>query len=250
MVKSLGLMLLAAMALLGASCADDPTGDATVLVFAAASLSDAFAEMESTFEMAHPGLDIQLNLAGSSSLREQINEGAPADVFASANEAIMDEVVRAGATPATPQIFSHNVLQLAVPAGNPGDVAQLADLAKTELAVGLCAAGVPCGDLAREALKQAGVDAAIDTNEPDVRALLTKLRADELDAGIVYHSDVIAAGKDVQGLDLAELSRIGTNYPIVVVAESPHPAEAKLFVDFVLSDQGQDIMAAFGFATP
>lgn len=238
------------MALSASSCAGEPDAGTTVLVLAAASLSDAFAEMETEFESANPGVDVQLNFAGSSSLREQINEGAPADVFASANEAVMADVVASGAARDTPRLFAHNVLQLAVPVGNPGGVTKLADLTKSELAIGLCAVGVPCGDLAREALVSAGVEASVDTNEPDVRALLSKLEADELDAGIVYRSDLVAMSGKIEGVEVPALSRTGTDYPIVVLIDAPEPGDAQLFVDFVLSAEGQDIMAAFGFSTP
>ncbi len=250
-MKSLAVLLLASMMTLAASsCSGESDAGATVLVLAAASLSDAFTAMETDFESANPGIDVQLNFAGSSTLREQIKEGAPADVFASASETIMAEVVESGSAKDTPQLFAHNVLQLAVPLGNPGEVTELADLTKNELAIGVCAVGVPCGDLAREALASAGVEAAVDTNEPDVQALLSKLEADELDAGIVYRTDVVGADGKVEGIDVAALSQTGTDYPIVVLADSPQPAEAQLFVDFVLSAEGQDIMASYGFSTP
>ncbi len=250
-MKTLAVLLLAStMALSASSCAGETDAGSKVLVLAAASLSDAFTAMETEFEAANPGIDVQLNFAGSSSLREQINEGAPADVFASANEAVMADVVASGAANDAPRLFAHNVLQLAVPLGNPGGITELADLTNAELAIGLCAVGVPCGDLAREALASAGVEASVDTNEPDVRALLSKLEADELDAGIVYRSDLVGMSGKIEGVEVAALSRTGTDYPIVVLSDSPEPADAQLFVDFVLSAEGQDIMAAFGFSNP
>lgn len=225
-----------------------PTG--TVLVFAAASLTDGFADIATAFEADHPGVDVELSLAGSSSLREQILAGAPADVFASANEANMDQVVAAGEVDGEARTFARNRLQIAVPAGNPGDVDGLEDLADDDLLVGLCAEGVPCGDFAREALASAGVEASIDTNEPDVRALLTKIGADELDAGVVYVTDVLAAGDRVEGVDIAAGDNVDATYPIAPLAAAPNPDAAAAFVSFVLSDEGRAILAEYGFAAP
>ncbi|MFV0259097.1 MAG: molybdate ABC transporter substrate-binding protein [Acidimicrobiales bacterium] len=236
----------------------EPVGAATdegviegpVLVFAAASLTDAFGEMEAAFEAAHPAVDVQLNLAGSSSLREQILEGAPADVFASANEANMDQVGEAGETAGDPEVFAENRLQIAVPAGNPGGVTGLDDFADPELLIGLCAEGVPCGDFARESLAEAGVVPDVDTNEPDVRALLTKVGADELDAGIVYVTDVRAAGDLVEGIDIPEEDNVVATYPIAELAGAPNPDAAAGFVEFVRSEDGRAILASYGFVAP
>ncbi len=164
-----------------------------LLVSAAASLTDAFAEMESAFEDANPDVDVLLNLGSSSALREQILEGAPADVFASANTSNMDQVAEAGELAGDAEIFVTNSLQIAVPTGNPAEVTGLEDFAREELLIGLCAEDVPCGDFGRQALENAGVIPSIDTNEPDVRALLTKIEAGELDAGITYVTDVLSA---------------------------------------------------------
>lgn len=249
-----GLSLLL-VALIGTvACGGDDAGHAgdgsaggSVLVFAAASLTDAFADVEAAFEAAHPGTDVQLNLAGSSSLREQILAGAPADVFASANANNMDAVVEAGAIDGEPRVFVRNALQIAVPAGNPGGVTGLESLADDDLLVGLCAEGVPCGDLARDALDQAGVEASLDTNEPDVRALLTKIAVGELDAGIVYATDVLVADGDVEAVDLPPAVDVRATYPIAVLGRTPHPGPAEDFVEFVLSEAGQEILAAHGF---
>jgi molybdate transport system substrate-binding protein len=250
---------LSALVLLAGSvgCGDDDNADVsgtgiggTVLVFAAASLTDAFAEVETAFEAGYPGVDVQLNLAGSSSLREQILEGAPADVFAPANQSNMDQVIGAGEVDGEARVFVANLLQIAVPAQNPAGVAGLEDFAREELLIGLCAEGVPCGDFGREALSNAGVEASIDTNEPDVRALLTKIGADELDAGIVYVTDVIAAGDLVEGIDIADDQNVVASYPIAPLVGAPNPGAAAAFVDFVLSEQGQSILVSYGFATP
>lgn len=223
------------------------TLEGEVLVSAAASLTDAFAEAEAAFEAAHPGVDVVLNLGGSSSLREQILEGAPADVFASADTSNMDQAVAAGEVAGDAQIFARNLLQIAVPAGNPAGIIGLEDFGRDELLIGLCAEGVPCGGFAREALANSGVSAAIDTNEPDVRALLTKVQAGELDAGIVYVTDVDSADRGVESVDIPEDQNVFADYPIAVLANAPNPGAAAAFVEFVLSVEGQEILAAYGF---
>ena len=220
----------------------------TVLVMAASSLTGVFGEMEVAFEAAHPDLDVQLNLAGSASLREQILQGAPADVFASANAAIMHQVIDAGlAHPAVP--FAGNTLQIAVPLDNPGAVSGIEDLADVDLLIGLCGEQVPCGHFARQALAQANVDPAIDTNEGDVRSLVTKLEAGELDAGIVYATDV-AGSSAIQGIALPPGVDVAISYPIADLTSANNAEAASLFVEFVLSPQGQEILADAGFTAP
>ncbi len=221
-----------------------------VLVSAAASLTDAFADVEAAFEQLHPDADVVRNLGGSSSLREQLLDGAPADVFASADVDTMDDVVDAGATAGDPVAFATNHLQIAVPAGNPAGITGLEDFADDDLLLGLCAAGVPCGDLAREALAAAGITPRIDTDEPDVRALLAKVEADELDAGITYATDVAAADGRVAGIDLPPDVDVRATYPIAVVADAPNPVAAQAFVDFVLADDGRRLLTQRGFGVP
>lgn len=223
---------------------------ADLLVSAAASLTDAFGAIEAGFEEAHPDVDVILNLAGSSALREQILEGAPADVFAPANTHTMDEVVAAGETMGPPEIFARNLLQIAVPAGNPAGIRGLADFSDPSLLIGLCAEGVPCGDFARQVLANAGVDPAVDTNEPDVRALLTKIEAGELDAGITYVTDVSSTAGGVDGVDIPDDVNVVAEYPIAVLAGSGNRDTARAFIEFVLSDQGQSVLGEFGFAAP
>jgi molybdate transport system substrate-binding protein len=219
-----------------------------VVVFTAASLTDGFDTMATAFEAEFPGAEVQLNLAGSSTLREQILGGAPADVFASADERNMKVVGAAGELGSTPAIFARNSLQIAVPASNPGEVTTLADLADPDLFVGICAEGVPCGDFARMVLDAAGVEASIDTNEGDVRALLTKIEADELDAGIVYATDV-ASSAGVAGVKIPTEVNVEVRYPIATLAAAPNPRVAEAFVAFVLSPEGQDIIVAGGFGS-
>ncbi|MEM7285533.1 MAG: molybdate ABC transporter substrate-binding protein [Actinomycetota bacterium] len=239
-------LVICTLSLVAVACGRGDS-ERAVLVFAAASLTDAFAEIEAAYEAEHPDVDIQVNVAGSSALREQILEGAPADVFASADELIMGQVVDAGFGTGEPRIFATNRLQLAVPAGNPGEVRGLADVGDEDLLVGVCAVTVPCGRFATEVFARAGVEAAPDTTEPDVRALLTKLATDELDVGVVYATDVIAADGEVEGLEIADDVNIEARYPILALTGSD---QANDFVDFVASGDGQAILVAQGFGTP
>lgn len=226
----------------------EPTG--RVLVSAAASLTDAFDEMAAAFEAVHPAVEVTLNLAGSSTLATQILEGAPVDVFAPADSANMARVAEAGGLAGDPTVFAQNRLQIAVPPGNPAGVGGLADFARDELLLGLCAEAVPCGDLARKAMARAGLVPAIDTHEPHVRALLTKVELGELDAAVTYVTDVTAASGAVEGIDIAEEHAVVAEYPIAVLARAADPERARAFVDFVLSSRGRAILDRHGFGTP
>ncbi|MEX1279606.1 MAG: molybdate ABC transporter substrate-binding protein [Acidimicrobiia bacterium] len=241
--------LLTAAVLATAACGGDGVED-EILVSAAASLTDAFGEVARAFEAANPGTDVVLNLAGSSALREQILEGAPADVFASANRSNMDGLVDADAVTGEPRIFARNRMQIAVPAGNPAGVEGLDDLGDDALLIGLCAEEVPCGGFGREVLANAGVDPAVDTDEPDVRSLLTKLELGELDAGLTYVTDVVSAGGGVEGIEIPDDVNVVADYPIAVLAGAPNPDGAAAFVEFVLSGEGAEILRGFGFDTP
>jgi len=220
-----------------------------LLVSAAASLTDAFAEMESVFEEANTDVDVVLNLGSSSALREQILEGAPADVFASANTSNMDQVADAGELSGGAEIFVTNSLQIAVPIGNPAGVTGLEDFAREELLIGLCAEGVPCGAFGRQALASARVLPSVDTNEPDVRALLTKIEAGELDAGITYVTDVLSTSGTVEGIVIPAEVNVVADYPIATLADAPNPDAAAAWVEFVLSDEGQAILTSYGFTS-
>ena len=242
-----GLLALA----LTVSCVDGAGPERRpVLVSAAASLARAFAKLESAFESADEHFDVILNLGGSSLLREQILGGAPADVFAPADQGNMTRIVSAGQVAGDATIFARNSMQVAVPAGNPSGVSGFEDLAREELLIGLCAAQVPCGALAAQVLEAASVQAAVDTREPNVRALLTKLEAGELDVGIVYATDILAAAGRVEALETPDAETVSTAYPIAVLTDAPNPDGATAFVAFVLSDEGQAILAAHGFESP
>ena len=264
MTTTLTRRLLASWLCLGlvgaAACGDDGGDDAStrttgatasdldgsITVFAAASLTDAFGEAGDAFTEAHPGVTVELNLAGSQALREQILAGAPDDVFAAANTSNMDQVVDAGAAD-EPEVFARNSLEIAVPAGNPADVGGLDAFGDADLLIGLCAAEVPCGDFGREVLAAAGVTPAPDTEEPDVRSLLTKVSAGDLDAGIVYVTDVKASADTVEGVEIPNADNATTDYPVGVVAGSSNQEVAAAFVAFLLSDDGQEILTTAGF---
>jgi molybdate transport system substrate-binding protein len=229
--------------------AEESTPDGDLTVFAAASLTDAFDEVGAAFEEANPDVSIEFNYGASSALREQILAGAPADVFASANTSNMDQVVETGAA-TDPHDFVTNQLQIVVPAENPGGVTDLDDFANADLLICLCAEEVPCGQFGREALGNAQVTPSVDTNEPDVRALLTKVEAGELDAGIVYVTDVLAAGGAVEGIDIPAEENVTATYPIAALSEAGNAELAAAFVEFVLSGDGQEILESFGFDSP
>ncbi|HKA82312.1 MAG TPA: molybdate ABC transporter substrate-binding protein [Acidimicrobiales bacterium] len=258
------LAVVSVPALMFAACGDDDDDDAgsttteapaqesaqgDITVFAAASLTDAFTELGSTFESDNPDASVEFNFGASSALREQILAGAPADVFASANTSNMDQVVDGGAA-ANPQNFVTNLLEIAVPAGNEAGVTGLDDFANANLLIGLCAEEVPCGEFGREALANAGVTPSIDTNEPDVRSLLTKVEAGDLDAGIVYVTDVMAAGDTVEGVQIPADDNVVATYPIAALTDAANADTADAFVEFVLSDEGQEILQSYGFDAP
>lgn len=254
--------ILALLALLAAGCGGEsgvPAGGPSepgqalrgqLLVSAAASLTDAFAQLEAAFEATHPDVEVRLNLAGSTTLRTQILEGAPVDVFASADEATMVALEAAGEVAGTPRIFALNRLALAVPSGNPGRVDGLEALAREELWVGLCAREVPCGRYARGALDRAGVEPSLDTEEADVRALLTRVALGELDVALTYATDVVAAESDVEGIAIPETVNVVAELPVAVLARAPNPSAARAFVDLLTSATGRDILARHGFGLP
>ena len=243
-------IIVAAFSIAIVAVACGSSDDDVVLVSAAASLTDVFTSLADAFEADNPDVDVVLNVAGSSSLREQILAGAPVDVFASASTATMAELVEAGLIVEPLVVFATTTMAIATPIGNPGGVTGLDDLADDDLLVGLCAPGVPCGDRAREVLASAGVTPAVDTNEPNVRALLTKIEEGELEAGITYVTDVVAADGRVEGVPIPDVHNVVAAYPIAVVTDAPNPSDADAFVHFVLSDQGRAILSSFGFEAP
>jgi len=224
------------------------SGDITV--FAAASLTESFTQLGKDFEAAHPGVKVAFNFAGSSALAQQINEGAPADVFASAAPKNMDQVTETGSVTAGPVTFVTNTLEIAVPAGNPAKVAGLEDFAKADLKIALCAEQVPCGAASKKVFEAAGITPAPDTLEQDVKAVLSKVSLGEVDAALVYKTDVQAAGDKVEGIEFPEADKAVNEYPIAVCAKAPNPEGAQAFVDYVLSEEGKAVLTEAGFGAP
>jgi len=242
-----------ALALAGCSspapAEETPTADAlsgTVTVFAAASLTETFDALATQFEADHPGVNVVLNYGGSSALATQITEGAPADVFAAASEATMQTVVDAGGA-SHPTIFTSNTLEIAVPPGNPAGVSGIADFANKDLAIAICDTEVPCGAAAQKLFDAAGVLAQPDTLEEDVKAVLNKVELGEADAGLVYATDVLAAGDAVEGIVVPEAADVVNTYPIAALADAPNKDAADAWVDFILSDAGQKALTDAGF---
>ena len=233
--------VLAAVALAASACAGSGAAESPELVvFAASSLTDAFTEIARA-----DGSAPTFSFAGSQQLARQIVQGAPADVFAAADDAYLQAVVDAAEPAGTPQPFAANRLAIAVERGNPLGIAGLADLAASGVKTVLAAPQVPAGRYAAEALGKAGVELQPVSLEADVRAVLAKVRLGEADAGIVYASDVAAAADDVDGVAIPDQHNVAVTYPIVAVT-----AEGQAFVDLVLSDTGREVLARHGFDTP
>ncbi|MER3390639.1 MAG: molybdate ABC transporter substrate-binding protein [Microcella sp.] len=222
----------------------------TLTIFAAASLTETFGELEARLEARHPQLDVVVVLAGSATLVQQLIAGAPADVLASADETTMQLAVDAGAVEA-PNAFARNPLALAVPAGNPGRVDGLDDLERADLVVALCASEVPCGRAADALLADLGVAASVDTRESDVRAVLTKVQLGEVDVGIVYGTDVRVAGEDVETIDVDAVSaqRFAPTYHIAIAEGTARRAAAEAWLALVLGDEGRSVLDSAGFDT-
>lgn len=231
-----------------ASSGGDLTG--TLTVFAAASLTDVFGDLGDQLMEDNPELAVQFNFAGSSALATQIIQGAPTDLFASANQKQMTVVTDAGLEAEEPRIFTENVLMIAVPPGNPGNVTGLADFADPDLTLAICAPAVPCGAASEAVFEAAGLTAVPDTLEEDVRAALTKVELGEVDAALVYASDVAAAGDRVEGIEFTEAEQAINSYPICVLADAGNLEAAQVFLDLVLSDAGQQALQEAGFRTP
>ncbi|MBW3614865.1 MAG: molybdate ABC transporter substrate-binding protein [Actinobacteria bacterium] len=215
-------------------------------VFAAASLTDAFTALARRYEAAHPPAKVAFNFAASSSLAAQLRAGAPADVVATADEAIMARLVAEGLAE-SPEVFAKNRLALVVAEGNPKAIRSLRDLARPGLTFVACAVEVPCGALGGRVLHHAGVTAPPQSYEANVKAVVSRVLLGEADAGIVYVSDVRRPPAGTTGIEIREFNPT-TSYPIAAVAASPEAAQAGAFISFVLSQEGQRVLSAAGFA--
>jgi molybdate transport system substrate-binding protein len=230
----------------GGSPSPSPLGG-TISVFAAASLTDSFKSLGTAFQQANPGVTIHFNFAGTPTLVTQIEQGAPADVFASADTANMDKLTSAGFTTGTSQVFAHNQLEIVVAPGNPKGINGLADLARAGVIYITEGPTVPAGKYALQALATAGVKATPKSLETDVKSVVSKIELGEADAGIVYTTDVQAAGSKVQGVPIPAADNVIATYPIVVVKGSTNAAADNAFIAYALSSQGQASLASFGF---
>lgn len=233
-----------------------PADAGTVTVFAAASLTDAFTEVETTLEAANPGLDIVNNFAGSQGLVTQLTEGAPADVAAFASNTAMTSAIDADVISGEPEIFVKNLLTLVVPTDNPAGITSAADLAKPGIKLVLAQEEVPVGGYSRESICSMGTDTAtygdefvanvagnVVSQEDNVRAVLSKVALGEADAGIVYTSDVT---DDVIAIEIPKAVNETATYPIAPVA-SGNQAAAAAYISYVLSPDGQAILESYGF---
>lgn len=250
-IRLAAAVAVAALAL--AACGDDITSGGSsgsaneIKVFAAASLTAAFTELGQQYTSANGGTKVTFNFAGSQALATQIQQAAPADVFASADLTNMDKVKD---LVGTPQNFASNLLQIVVEKGNPKGVKTLDELANPDLKVVLAAPDVPAGKYAAEALNTAKVTVKPVSEEDNVKAVVTKVSLGEADAGIVYVTDVTAGGDKVQGVDIPKDQNVTATYPIASVKAGKAQDKAQAFMDLVLSDQGQQVLKQYGFLPP
>jgi len=248
------LALLVSLAAGATACGQDQDvigpGPTTLTVYAASSLKGAFTELGTQFEAANEGVTVQFNFAGSSDLVAQIQQGAPADVVATADATTMDKLVQDGQLRSEPENFATNTLEIAVPPGNPAGVATLADLAGKGVNLVVCAPQVPCGAAAAEVAALAGLSFHPVSEEQNVADVLGKVITGEADAGLVYVTDVRAAGDQVEGVTFPEASRAVNTYPIAQVGGTREPGLAQAFIALVLSQQGQRVLQEAGFAQP
>lgn len=238
---SVPIWFAAGLALSGCGGSDDEQ----LIVYAASSLTDVFEQVEHAFEAAHPGTDLVVNYGGSASLAAQIEQGAPVDVFASADQATMQRVLDGAAS--EPTVFAHNRLAIAVEAGNPEAIDDLADLADADLIVVLADSGVPAGAYAAEVLALADLELEPASYESNVRAVAAKVALGEADAGIVYRTDIVANDVRLDEVAIPDAINVVAEYPIVVI---DHGLTAQSFVEFVTGVSGRDALAEAGFELP
>lgn len=234
----------------GAAPTSGATAPRTLTVLAAASLTETFNAMKSQFETDNPGVTVRISFGGSSDLASQIVNGAPVDVFASANDATMKTVTDKSLTVAAPVSFATNVLQIATQPGNPKGITSFADLANPDLKVVVCAPAVPCGAAEQKVEQATGVKLTPVSQEADVKSVLSKVSTGNADAGLVYVTDVTAAKGQVQGVMFPEAEQAVTNYPIAVIKNAPQADLAQKWVTMVTGEFGQKTLSAAGFGAP
>jgi molybdate transport system substrate-binding protein len=248
--------------LLVAGCGDDraspPTTTATAAedilagsstIVAAQSLAGAFGAIEKAFETEHPQVDLEISFDGSAKLAAALIQGAPADLFASADESNLEKVAAEGLTTGDPVVFAKNALQIVVAQGNPKGIKTLADLTEADVKLSLCGPAVPCGTYARQAFEKAGLATPPAGDQDSVKGIVAQVQLGEADAGIVYVTDVQAA-EDVEAVDLAASAQVSAIYPASVLAGAKNPAVAQAFMEFLITTEAQDILVAYGFMLP
>lgn len=233
----------------GDSASGGGGGSQTLTVFAAASLTDTFTEIGKEFDAAHPGVTTTFDFDGSSTLVSQIQGGAPADVFASADTDTMATLTGDGSVN-SPKDFATNVLEIATPPDNPAHISSFADLAKSGVKVVVCAPEVPCGSATQQMEQKTGVKIKPVSEEQSVTDVLGKITSGEADAGLVYVTDVTSAGKQVKGVPFPQSSKVVNTYPIATVKDAKNAHLAQEFVDFVLGSDGQKVLKNAGFGQP
>jgi molybdate transport system substrate-binding protein len=252
-IRLAAVLAVAALVLAACGGGDDKSSGGSsgspneLKVFAAASLTAAFTELGQRYTSANGGTKVTFNFAGSQALATQIQQSAPADVFASADITNMDKVKD---LVGTPQNFASNLLAIVVEKGNPKGVEGLEDLGNSDLKVVLAAEDVPAGRYAKQVLDKAGVSVTPVSQEDNVKAVVTKVSLGEADAGIVYVTDVAAGGDKVEGVDIPETENVLATYPIATVKAGKAQDKAQAFVDLVRSDQGHRVLEQFGFLPP
>lgn len=229
-------------------CASTSDGE-KLTVLAAASLREPFAALATTFEEAHPGVDVTMSFGGSSGLADQVEAGAPADVVATADELTMARLSDAGLV-TTPTVFATNVLTIVVPTGNPSGVESLADLGRRDVDVVLCAPEVPCGRAAAAVADSAGVTPHTVSAEPSVTDVLAKVALGEADAGLVYVTDAATEPDDVETVPTPEAADVVNRYPLAVLADPPAPDLAADWIALVTGEEGRSALSEAGFGTP
>ena len=249
MKRGIGAVVAVAAALALAGCGSSSAGseDRELTVFAAASLTDTFTELAEDFEKDHPGVKVTTSFGGSSDLVAQIQDGAPADVFASAD---LKNTGKLGELVSKTHAFASNNLEIATPPGNPAGITGFADLAKSGTKVVVCAAEVPCGNATAQMEEETGIDIEPVSEEQSVSDVLAKVTSGDADAGVVYVTDVTAAGDTVTGVEFEESDQVVNTYPISALNGSDDADLAQEFVDLVLSETGQKVLTDAGFSQP
>jgi molybdate transport system substrate-binding protein len=248
-------LLVATLAACGGGSGDsgdsaDPGGDTVLRVQAAASLTDAFDQIATEFEAQNEGVTVEATYDSSGTLAEQAADQAPGDVLATADESSMQTAVDGDAIAEGPDVFATNTLVVVVPAGNPAGIESFDDLDADDVTYVACVETAPCGAIAQTLIEDAGLTNDPASLEPDVRATLERVVADEADAGLVYTTDAMSAGGDVETIEIPGAEDDPTSYPIGVLEQSEDAEAAQAFVDLVLSDYGQGVLSDAGFGSP